>query len=90
MQLKSDKTLEDLSRMFNPVIRGWVNYYGRFYKSELYPVLRHMDRALVRWVQRKHKKLRHQRRATRWLGKIAGREPGLFTHWQMGMRPAAG
>ncbi len=90
MQLKSDKTLEDLTRMFNPVIRGWVNYYGRFYKSELYPVLRHMNRALVRWVQRKHKKLRHQRRATRWLGKIAGREPGLFTHWQMEIRPAAG
>jgi len=90
MQLKPDKTLEDLSRIFNPVIRGWVNYYGRSYKSELYPVLRHMDRALVRWVRRKYKKLRHQRRATHWLGKIARREPGLFTHWRMGIRPAAG
>ena len=47
MHLKPDKTLEDLSRMFNPIIRGWVNYYGRFYKSELYSVLRHLNRALV-------------------------------------------
>ena len=47
MHLKPDKTLEDLSRMFNAVIRGWINYYGRFYKSELYSVLNHMNRALV-------------------------------------------
>ena len=91
MHLKPDKTLEDLSRMFNPVIRGWVNYYGRFYKSELYSVLRHMDRALVRWAQRKFKKFAiHKRRATYWLGKIARREPKLFVHWQMGIRPGAG
>ena len=91
MHLKPDKTLEDLSRMFNPVIRGWVNYYGRFYKTELYKVLRHMDRALVIWARKKYKKLAgHQRRATHWLGKIARREPKLFVHWQMGIYPAAG
>jgi RNA-directed DNA polymerase len=53
VQLKSDKTLEDLSKMFNPVLRGWVNYYGRFYKSELYSVYRHMNRALMNWAMRK-------------------------------------
>jgi hypothetical protein len=91
MYLKPDKTLEDLSRMFKPVIRGWVNYYGRFYKSELYSVIVHMNRALVRWAQRKYKKFaRHQRRATHWLGKIARRDQKLFIHWQMGIRPAAG
>jgi RNA-directed DNA polymerase len=91
MHLKPDKTLEDLSRMYNPIIRGWINYYGRFYKSELYSVLRHLDRALVRWVVRKYKKLyRHKRRATHWLGQIARREPNLFAHWRLGIRPAAG
>lgn len=91
MHLKPDKTLEDLSHMFNPVIRGWVNYYGRFYKSELYSVLWHMNRALVRWVRRKYKKYnRHHRRAAYWLSKIARREPKLFVHWQMGIYPAAG
>ena len=90
MHLKPDRTIEDLSRMFNPIIRGWINYYGRFYKSELYAVLRHMDRALIRWVRRKYKKLsRHQRRATYWLGRIARREPKLFAHWQMGIYPTA-
>ncbi|MCL5123950.1 MAG: group II intron reverse transcriptase/maturase [Deltaproteobacteria bacterium] len=91
MHLKPDKSLEDLSRMFNSVIRGWVNYYGRFYKSELYSVLEYMNRALVRWARRKYKKFaRHQRRANHWLGKIARRESKLFVHWQMGIYPAVG
>ena len=91
IHLKPDKDIEDLSRMFNPVIRGWINYYGRFYKSELYSVLRHMDQALIRWARRKHKKLaNHQRRSTYWIGRIARREPKLFAHWQLGIYPAAG
>ena len=91
LQLNPDKQLEDISRMFNPVLRGWINYYGRFYKSALYPVLRHMNRALVQWARRKYKKLyRHRRRAEYWLGRIARRESWLFAHWQMGIMPAAG
>jgi len=37
---RSDKTIEDLSRMFNPIIRGWLQYYGRYYRSALYPTMR--------------------------------------------------
>jgi RNA-directed DNA polymerase len=91
MHLKPDKEIEDLSRMFNPVIRGWINYYGRFYKSELYPVLRHMDMALAKWATIKYKKLkRHRRRAVQWIGVVANKEPELFAHWQMGIKPATG
>ena len=91
MHLKPDKSLEDLSRMFNPVLRGWINYYGCFYKSALYPTLRHMNRALVHWVRRKYKRFnRHRRRAEYWLGRVARREPTLFAHWQMGIKPTAG
>ena len=91
MHLRSDKSLEDLSRMFGPVIRGWINYYGRFYKSALYPTLRHLNRTLVRWATRKFKRLKgHRRRAEYWLGRIAKRQPWLFPHWQMGIKPAAG
>jgi RNA-directed DNA polymerase len=91
LHLRSDKSLEDLSRMFNPILRGWANYYGRFYKSAMYPTFRHLDRVLVQWAMRKYKKLRrHKRRAEHWLGRIARKEPHLFAHWQMGVRPAAG
>lgn len=91
MHLKPDKKLEDLSRMFDPVLRGWINYFGRFYKSEMYSVLRHMNRALIHWARRKFKKLsRHRRRAEYWLGRVARRSPELFAHWKMGILPTAG
>jgi RNA-directed DNA polymerase len=91
LHLRSDKTLDDLAHMFNPILRGWVNYYGQYYKSALYATFRVLDRILVRWAMRKYKKLKgHQRRATHWLGRIARRQPRLFVHWQMGVRPAAG
>ncbi len=88
MHLKPDKELIDLSNMYNPIVRGWINYYGRFYKSGLYPVMRHMNKALTHWARRKYKKLaRHRTRAENWLGRIAIREPKLFSHWQMGILP---
>jgi RNA-directed DNA polymerase len=91
MHLKSDKEIDDLSRMFNAVIRGWINYYGKFYKSQLYPVFRHMDLALINWARRKYKKLtRHKTRAIRWMGRLAKNLPQLFAHWQMGILPATG
>lgn len=91
MHLKPDKKLEDLSRMFNPVIQGWMNYYCHFYKSALYSVLRHFNNALIHWVRRKYKKLcRHRRRAEHWLGGVAQREPNLFAHWKIGVLPSTG
>lgn len=91
LHLRSDKSLDDLSRMFNPILRGWINYYGSYYKSALYPVFKMLNRTLVRWATRKYKKLRrHRRRATHWLGHIASRQPSLFAHWKLGVRPAAG
>ena len=92
LHLRSDKALDDLAHMWNPVLRGWINYYGRFYKSALHPVFRHLNRTLIRWASRKYKRLRgHQRRAEYWLGRVARREPRMFAHWQLlGLRPTAG
>ena len=92
VHLRSDKAIDDLARMWNPVLHGWIQYYGRFYKSALYPVLRHFNTTLVRWAMRKYKRLqRHRRRAEYWLGGVARREPRLFAHWyRLGMRPTAG
>jgi RNA-directed DNA polymerase len=84
LHLRSDKSLEDLSRMFNAVIRGWVNYYSAYYKSELYPTLKHLERKLVLWATRKFKRLRgHRRRAAQWLARVARRHLGLFAHWRL-------
>jgi RNA-directed DNA polymerase len=85
---RSDKTLTDLALMFNSKLQGWINYYGRFYKSMLYPVLRHFNDTLVKWAQRKYKRLRrHRARATRFIADVARRQPDLFAHWRWGVRP---
>jgi len=87
LHLRSDKSIEDLSRMFNPIIRGWLQYYGRFYRSALYPPMRQLDRSLARWAYQKYKKLRgHLRRATHWIARLSRRDPKLWAHWQLGVR----
>jgi group II intron reverse transcriptase/maturase len=64
LNLRSDKSIDDLARMWNPVIRGWIQYYGRYYRSALNPVFRHLNVYLVRWAGRKYKRLsRHRQRA---------------------------
>ena len=88
---RNNQSLDDLAQLVNPVVRGWMNYYGRFYRSKWKQVLRHLDRALVAWACRKYRRFRRRERAaTHWLGRIARRDPNLFAHWQLGVRPAAG
>jgi len=79
----SDLKLEELSQMYNAVLRGWLQYYGRFHRSAMQPCFSQLDYALVRWATRKYKKLhRKQRQARHWLNRVALREPNLFVHWQ--------
>ncbi len=85
---RSDKTLGDLARMFNPIVQGWINYYGRFYRSMLYPILKRINDYLVRWAMQKYKQL-HRRadRARAWLRTVAKRSSRLFAHWRLGIVP---
>jgi RNA-directed DNA polymerase len=55
LQLKCDKELRDLSVMFNPVLRGWLHYYGRFHGSAMASVWKHLNAYLARWLMRKYK-----------------------------------
>jgi RNA-directed DNA polymerase len=91
IRLRADKSLTDIANMFNPVIQGWMNYFGKFYPSAMYPALRHINRVLVKWAKGKYKRLRrHTTRAEHWLGQIARKNPRLFAHWKLGLLPTAG
>jgi len=84
MHRQSDKSLDDLARISNPVIRGWINYYGCFYKSALYPIFQTLNNILARWASRKYKSLRGRKRGAHlWLQRIAHGQPCLFAHWQL-------
>ena len=88
----SEKGIEDLSRMFNPIIRGWVQYYSAYYKSGLFPMSEQINRHLIKWMCNKYKTFRRKpRRAMYALGKLARKQPNLFAHWsKLGALPADG
>jgi len=84
----SDKELDDLSRRFNPKIRGWIAYYGRYYPTALHRAMLPLNRRLVRWAQQKYKRFRaHQSRTWDWLERMARSRPHLFAHWAAGFVP---
>ena len=86
LHFRVSQSLEGLACRVNPIIRGWLNYYGAYQRSSLVPVLRHIDRYLVKWVKWKYKKKdQYTRRARRWLGQVARYQPGLFAHWRLGV-----
>ena len=88
LHLRSGSTLGDLAREINSIVRGWINYYGRFYKSELIYILKGINHYLMRWATQKFKRLRRRRhRAWDKLGDVAQLYPRLFAHWQFGVRP---
>ena len=91
LHLRSGTSLQGLARQINPIVRGWINYYGRYYPSMLNSVLDHINVYLVRWARRKFKRLRTRPWATwRMLTRIARSDPQLFAHWSLGVRPTAG
>lgn len=77
-------TLERFAHQYNPILRGWWNYYGSFYKTEMRKLFDYFNRRLVTWARRKYKKLKcHKRQSFQWLSRVAKRQPLLFFHWQM-------
>jgi len=80
-----DLELKDTSDWYNPILRGWIQYYVHYYRSELYFVFRHFNMTLVSWVRRKYKKKfqRHKTRARIFLEEISKKEPHLFAHWKV-------
>lgn len=75
--------LEMLANQYNAILRGWWNYYGSFYKTEMRKLFDYFNQRLATWVRRKHKKLKcHKRRSFQWLNRVAKRQPRLFFHWQ--------
>ena len=80
---RTDKSLEDLARMFRPYIQGWINYYSHFYKSELTSTLHRIDAFLIRWARNKFERLRRRPKGAReWLARLVRATPHLFAHWR--------
>jgi group II intron reverse transcriptase/maturase len=75
-------TFRDLMTWINPVIRGWMNYYGRYNRSELYPLLARINHYIQLWLRRKYKRLRSPKAVRAAWKRITRQYPGTFAHWQ--------
>jgi RNA-directed DNA polymerase len=85
---KQNLGLESLSKLIGSRVQGWINYYGKFGLGELRRILFHLDGHIVRWVQRKYKRLNRRRRAIKWLRYIRKVCPTQFTHWRLRLTTA--
>ncbi|EDW6859266.1 group II intron reverse transcriptase/maturase [Salmonella enterica] len=79
---KTPLSLEVMARWLNPMLRGWVKYYGRFYRSAMNCIAIHVDLHLAKWVARKYKRVHGSlAQAYEWLRRIQSAKPDLFAHW---------
>jgi len=83
LQTRSDLSINELAELGNAAVRGWCNYYGMYYRSELLKVLRPINLKLLKWTKRKYRK--NARDAWAWLLGICRRQPKLFAHWYHGL-----
>jgi RNA-directed DNA polymerase len=86
---RTDLSLQDIASKLNPILRGWIEYYGRFQSSALYPLFRHIDKSLVAWAMRKYKRFHKSKtRAGLFMEEVYRKCPALFVHWKLGMAGA--
>ena len=83
---RSELSLQDIAYKLNPILRGWIGYYGRFQPSALTPLFRYIDEMLIAWAMKKCKRLkRHKMQAVRLMEEISKKCPKLFAHWKLRM-----
>lgn len=80
-------SLNELAAWVNKIVPGWLNYYGRYYRTALSPLLRRINAYILRWARKKYKRLRAFKRAMAWWGHVVRRDPNLFRHWQLMTHP---
>ena len=83
---RTQVSLADIAQQMNPLLRGWIEYYGRYTPSALYPMFRYVNQTLLAWAMRKYKSFTaHKIRASRFLQRLVRNQAGLFVHWRIGM-----
>lgn len=79
---RTGATLNEIAEEINPIVSGWYLYYGKFYKSEIYSILRNIDKYLFKWIRAKYKNLRNKvKHSCRLLSQIKKKSSNIFYHW---------
>ena len=78
---RTGHTEAELARKINPIVRGWMNYYGAFYRSALYSLLGRINAYLLRWSRKKYRRLKGRKKAQEAWNQAVKRRPRYFAHW---------
>lgn len=81
----SQQTLEGFASILNPKIRGWVNYYTRFYRQEMLHVFCYLNERIRRWIKNKYK-LTSKKQVLAKFNAIQTEQPALYYHWRLGIK----
>src|ERR1017187_5128127 len=77
-------TLAALAKQYNPVLRGWWNYFGEFYSSAMHSFAMYFDGKLMQWARRKYNTLeRREQDSVQWLIKMKNSFPQMFFYWSV-------
>ncbi|MFD8533828.1 group II intron reverse transcriptase/maturase [Streptosporangium canum] len=74
--------ITEIARAINPIVAGWMHYYGRFYRSEMRSLLMRINSYLVRWIRNKYKRFKAIKKAVRAMQEAVRRYPAMFRHWK--------
>ena len=77
----------EVAKRINPIVRGWIQYYGSYYRSVLIPLLQRINAYLMRWIRRKYRRLRPFKKAMKCWQRITSQYPRLFAHWAWSATP---
>ncbi|EDH5633237.1 reverse transcriptase [Salmonella enterica subsp. enterica serovar Claibornei] len=91
VRTRTDLNIKEIAVWLNPMINGWLNYYGKYCRSEMDKVFKAFNKTLVRWARSKYKALRrHKTRAAEYIRRMAKEMPWLFAHWKVGVTDSFG
>ena len=84
---RTQSNIQDLAKVLNPKIRGWINYYGKIRRDSLKPIFYYLHHRMIKWILKKYKRFKNSRkRAVTWLRRITNDYPNLFYHWSLGYK----
>lgn len=88
IQKKTGISINEIAKMYNSKIQGWINYYSHYYKTESYETLKYVNRCLIKWIRRKYKNIHSREKANKWLRFVMSKDKNLFAHWKYGILTA--
>ncbi len=81
---RTGSKIDMIAEILNPILRGWMNYFGKFNRSAMKRAIDCVQMRVIRWAMCKYRKFRgNRRRAEEWLGQVRKREPNMFAHWAL-------